>query len=174
MSRSFRVRSWVGIATIAFAVPLLNASDAQADPDTGAARIVDKTLPNGLKIVVWPDQDIPSVAFYTWFKVGSRNEHAGITGISHFFEHMMFNGTKTRKPGEFDRLLEGSGGSSNAATSSDGTMYQDWFPASSLELVFDLESDRMRNLDFDPKLVESERGVVYSERRSRIDNESFG
>jgi zinc protease len=106
--------------------------------------------------------------------VGSRNEHAGITGISHFFEHMMFNGTKTRKPGEFDRLLEGSGGSSNAATSSDVTMYQDWFPASSLELVFDLESDRMRNLDFDPKLVESERGVVYSERRSRIDNESFG
>ena len=94
----------------------------------------------------------------------------GITGISHFFEHMMFNGTKTRRPGEFDRIMEGNGGRNNAYTSSDVTVYQDWFPRGALELVFDLEADRMRNLDFDPKAVESERGVVYSERRSSVDN----
>ena len=86
----------------------------------------------------------------------------------------MFNGTRTRAPGEFDRLMEGNGGRNNAYTSSDVTVYQDWFPRTALDLVFDLEADRMRNLDFDPKAVESERGVVYSERRSSVDNDNFG
>jgi zinc protease len=140
----------------------------------GADQIVTRTLPNGLKLVVWPDRDIPNVAMYTWYRVGSRNERPGITGISHFFEHMMFNGTKTRSPGEFDRLMEANGGRNNAYTSSDVTVYQNWFPNTATPLIFDLESDRMRNLDFDPKMVESERGVVYSERRSVIDNDNFG
>jgi zinc protease len=140
----------------------------------GADQIVSRTLPNGLKVVVWPDRDIPNVALYTWYRVGSRNERPGITGLSHFFEHMMFNGTKTRPPGDFDRVMEASGGRNNAYTNSDVTVYQDWFPASATELIFDLESDRMRNLDFDPKVVESERGVVYSERRSSVDNDNFG
>ena len=147
-------------------------ADAPAVP--GADQIVTRTLPNGMKIVVWPDRDIPNVAMYTWYRVGSRNERPGITGISHFFEHMMFNGTKTGAPGEFDRLMEASGGSNNAYTSSDVTVYQNWFPSSVTGVIFDLEADRMRNLDFDPKKVESERGVVYSERRSSIDNDNFG
>lgn len=140
----------------------------------GADKISTKTLANGLKVVVWSDHDIPNVALYNWYKVGSRNEYAGITGISHYFEHMMFNGTSTRKPGEFDRIMEANGGANNAFTSSDVTVYQDWFPRSALELIFDLEGDRMANLDFDPKVVESERGVVYSERRSSVDNSNFG
>jgi len=140
----------------------------------GADQIVTKVLPNGLKIVVWPDKDIPNVAMYTFYRVGSRNERPGITGISHFFEHMMFNGTSTRAPGEFDRVMEGNGGSNNAYTTSDVTVYQNWFPASATEVIFDLESDRMRNLDFNPQKVESERQVVYSERRSSIDNDNFG
>jgi zinc protease len=147
-------------------------ADAPAVP--GTDQIVTRTLPNGMKIVVWPDRDIPNVAMYTWYRVGSRNERPGITGISHFFEHMMFNGTKTRPPGEFDRLMEASGGSNNAYTNSDVTVYQNWFPSSVTGVIFDLEADRMRNLDFDPKTVESERGVVYSERRSSIDNDNFG
>ncbi|HWR95318.1 MAG TPA: pitrilysin family protein, partial [Arenimonas sp.] len=102
------------------------------------------------------------------------NEYAGITGISHYFEHMMFNGTSKRKPGDFDRIMEANGGANNAYTSSDVTVYQDWFPRSALEVIFDLESDRMANLDFDPKVVETERGVVYSERRSSVDNSNFG
>jgi hypothetical protein len=137
-------------------------------------QIVTRTLSNGMKLVVWPDRDIPNVAMYTWYRVGSRNERPGITGISHFFEHMMFNGTKTRAPGEFDRVMEGSGGSNNAYTSSDVTVYQNWFPSSATGLIFDLESDRMRNLDFAPEKVTSERGVVYSERRAGVDNDNFG
>ena len=158
---------------------LLSGAVAAAAPASpaglaDAAKIETKTLTNGLKIVVWPDPDIPNVATYLWFRVGSRNEYPGITGISHFFEHMMFNGTSTRPPGDFDRVMEASGGRNNAYTSSDVTVYQDWFPRSTLPLIFDLESDRMRNLDFDPKVVESERGVVYSERRSSVDNDNFG
>ncbi|HSW34213.1 MAG TPA: pitrilysin family protein [Steroidobacteraceae bacterium] len=158
--------------------PLLTvlAFAAQAAPASlpGADQIVARTLPNGLKIVVWPDHDIPNVAMYTWYRAGSRNERPGITGLSHYFEHMMFNGTTTRPPGDFDRVMEAHGGSNNAYTSSDVTVYQNWFPVSATELIFDLESDRMRNLDFDPQVVESERGVVYSERRARIDNDNFG
>ena len=153
----------------------LGAVAHAASPDVpGASQIVTRTLPNGMKLVVWPDKDIPNVAMYTWYRVGSRNERPGITGISHFFEHMMFNGTKTRAPGEFDRVMEGNGGSNNAYTSSDVTVYQNWFPSSVTGLIFDLESDRMRNLDFDAGKVESERGVVYSERRSSVDNDNFG
>jgi zinc protease len=153
----------------------LGAVAHAASPEVpGASQIVTRTLPNGMKLVVWPDKDIPNVAMYTWYRVGSRNERPGITGISHFFEHMMFNGTKTRAPGEFDRVMEGNGGSNNAYTSSDVTVYQNWFPSSVTGLIFDLESDRMRNLDFDAGKVESERGVVYSERRSSVDNDNFG
>ncbi len=91
---------------------------AAAPEVPGANQIVSRTLPNGMKVVVWPDKDIPNVAMYTWYRVGSRNERPGITGISHFFEHMMFNGTKTRAPGEFDRVMEAGGGRNNAYTSS--------------------------------------------------------
>ncbi|HWU71133.1 MAG TPA: pitrilysin family protein [Pseudoxanthomonas sp.] len=140
----------------------------------GADAIVSKTLANGLKIIVWPDHDIPNANYYTFYKVGSRNEYPGITGLAHYFEHMMFNGTSKRAPGEFDRIMEAAGGSNNASTSNDLTIYTDWFPSSATETIFDLEGDRMANLAFDPKVVESERGVVYSERRSSVDNDNFG
>lgn len=147
---------------------------AAATKVPGSEAIISKTLSNGLKIVVWPDHDIPSANYYTFYRVGSRNEHAGITGLAHFFEHMMFNGTTTRKPGEFDRTMEAAGGSNNASTSNDLTIYTDWFPSSAMETIFDLEGDRMAHLSFDPKVIESERGVVYSERRSSVDNDNFG
>jgi len=140
----------------------------------GSEAIVSKTLPNGLQIIVWPDHDIPNANFYTFYKVGSRNEYPGITGLAHFFEHMMFNGTSRRAPGEFDRIMEASGGSNNASTSNDRTVYTDWFPSSALETIFDLEADRIAHLAFDDKVIESERGVVYSERRSSVDNQPFG
>jgi zinc protease len=140
----------------------------------GSEAIVSKTLANGLKIIVWPDHDIPNANYYTFYKVGSRNEYPGITGLAHYFEHMMFNGTTRRAPGEFDRQMEAAGGSNNASTSNDLTIYTDWFPAGALETIFDLEGDRMANLAFDPKVVESERGVVYSERRSGVDNDNMG
>lgn len=160
------------LATL-IAMPAAGAGGKQQSVP-GVENVRVKTLANGLKVVVWPDKDIPNVALYNWYKVGSRNEYAGITGISHFFEHMMFNGTSTRTPGEFDRIMEANGGANNAYTSSDVTVYQDWFPRSALGTIFDLEGDRMANLSFDPKVIESERGVVYSERRSSIDNDNLG
>jgi zinc protease len=138
------------------------------------AEIRALTLDNGLRVIVWPDRDIPNVALYNFVRVGSRNEAPGITGLAHFFEHMMFNGTERRPPGEFDREMEAHGGSNNATTSDDLTTYMDWFPKGALELVFDLEGDRLGHLAFDPKVVESERGVVYSERRLRVDDDNTG
>lgn len=160
------------LALAASSITALAAQPAAGVP--GSEAIASKTLANGLKIVVWPDHDIPNANYYTFYKVGSRNEYPGITGLAHFFEHMMFNGTTRRKPGEFDRTMEAAGGSNNASTSNDLTIYTDWFPSSALETIFDLEGDRMANLAFDPKVVESERGVVYSERRSSVDNDNFG
>jgi len=87
---------------------------------------------------------------------------------------MMFNGTSKRQPGEFDRLMESQGGSNNAFTTDNVTVYMDWVPRSALEQVLDLESDRLANLAFDPQVIESERGVVYSERRLRVEDSNEG
>src|SRR3977135_1142985 len=132
------------------------------------------TLANGLKIIVWPVHDIPNVALNNWVRAGSRNEAPGITGLADFFEHMMFNGTTRRQPGEFDRLMEAQGGANNAFTSDDVTVYQDWFTRNALELGLRLESDRVANLAFVPTVIESERGVVYSERRLRVEDNNQG
>jgi zinc protease len=137
-------------------------------------RVHTATLNNGMKILVEEDRTIPTVALYLFYRVGSRDERPGITGISHFFEHMMFNGSRKYGPGEFDRQMEQKGGNNNAYTTKDATVYMDWFPPGALELMMDMESDRMAHLTLDPKLVESERGVVYSERRLRIDNDNSG
>lgn len=133
-----------------------------------------QTLKNGMKILVQEDHSIPNAAMYIFYRIGSRNERPGTTGLSHFFEHMMFNGAKKYGPGEFDRVMEAGGGSNNAYTNNDVTVYQDWFPSAALDLIFDLEADRIQNLSFDPKIIESERGVVANERRLSVDNSTFG
>ena len=132
------------------------------------------TLSNGMRLLVHEDHTIPSVALYFFFKVGSRNERTGATGLSHFFEHMMFNGAKKYGPKQFDIEMEKRGGRNNAWTSRDLTVYTDWFPPDALELMMDMEADRIRDLNFDPKIIESERGVVYSERRSSVDDNNAG
>ena len=140
----------------------------------GQQDIKTQTLANGMKVIVQEDHAIPNVAMYFFYKVGSRNEHPGATGVSHFFEHMMFNGAKKYGPKEFDRNMEKNGGSNNAYTSNDVTVYTDWFPTSALDLMFDMEADRIADLAFDPKMIQSERGVVYSERRTSVDNNNAG
>jgi zinc protease len=132
------------------------------------------TLTNGMKILVHEDHDIPNVAMYLFYRIGSRNERPGTTGLSHFFEHMMFNGAKKYGPKQFDVQMEKNGGRNNAYTTRDITAYTDWFPRNMLDLMFDLEADRIRDLSFDPKMIESERGVVYSERRSSVENNNAG
>jgi len=132
------------------------------------------TLSNGMKVIVQEDHGIPNVAMYFFYRIGSRNERPGTTGISHFFEHMMFNGAKKYGPKMFDKTMDDIGGNNNAYTSNDVTVYTDWYPSASVEKMFDLEADRIRDLAFDPKIIESERGVVYSERRSSVDNSNGG
>jgi zinc protease len=127
-------------------------------------------LDNGLKVLLVEDHDIPSVALYTFFRVGSRNERPGLTGVSHFIEHMMFNGTPAVGPGEFDRRMEFRGGSNNAYTADDMTAYTDWFPPAALEAMIAMEADRIQGLAFVPEVFESERGVIASERRMGVDN----
>lgn len=140
----------------------------------GADQVQAVTLANGMQVIVWPDHDIPNVALFNWVHAGSRNEVPGITGLAHFFEHMMFNGTSTRPQGEFDRVLEANGARNNAFTTSDVTVYQDWLPRAALATVFEVEADRLRNLAFEPKAIESERDVVHSERRLRVEDSYSG
>ena len=164
-----RPKTWLA----ALGAALLLAAAAQPSAAQGFD-IRTHTLKNGMKLLVQEDHSIPNVALYLFYRVGSRNERPGITGISHFFEHMMFNGAKKYGPGEFDRVMEASGGSNNAYTSQNVTVYQDWFPRSALERIFDLEADRIEHLSFNPGIVESERGVIASERRNGVDANNSG
>jgi predicted Zn-dependent peptidase len=124
-----------------------------------------------MKIMLLEDYSIPNANMYLFYKVGSRNEYPGITGISHFFEHMMFNGAKKYGPKEFDRVMEANGGANNAYTSQNITAYTNFFPSSATQVIFDLEADRIANLNFDPKMIESERGVILSERSTSLEND---
>ncbi|WP_205859113.1 M16 family metallopeptidase [Pleionea sediminis] len=131
------------------------------------------TLKNGMKIIVVEDNSIPNANMYLFWRVGSRNEYPGITGISHFFEHMMFNGSKNYGPKMFDRVMEASGGANNAYTTENITAYTNWFPVESMETIFQLEADRIAHLAIEKDVVESERGVVASERRTGLENSNF-
>ncbi len=128
------------------------------------------TLKNGMKFLVVEDFSIPNANMYLFYKVGSRNEYQGITGLSHFFEHMMFNGAKKYGPKLFDQTMEYNGGANNAYTTENVTVYTNWFPSSAVETIFDLESDRISSLSINPEMVESERGVVLSERSTGLEN----
>ncbi len=145
-----------------------------AQAQTQEFPVASRTLKNGMKVLVQSDHSIPNVALYIFYRIGSRNERPGTTGLSHFFEHMMFNGAKKYGPGELDKVMEGNGGSNNAYTTQNVTVYQDWFPRTELALIFDIEADRIRDLNFDPQKIESERGVVASERRLSVDNNNSG
>lgn len=159
------------LSVLVLALGLFNPlSSAQA---TTADDIQSFTLDNGMKIMVLEDASIPNANMYLFWKVGSRNEVPGITGISHFFEHMMFNGAKKYGPKMFDRTMEAAGGANNAYTTEDMTVYTDWFPANALETMFDLEADRIANLDINQKMVDSERGVVQSERSTGLENSNW-
>ncbi len=148
--------------------------DLRGGNERADVEVKSHTLKNGMKILVQEDHSIPNVALYIFYRIGSRNERPGTTGLSHFFEHMMFNGAKKYGFGEFDRTMEANGGSNNAYTTQNVTVYQDWFPRSALDLIFDEEADRIRDLSFDPKIIESERNVVRNERKVSVDNNNFG
>src|SRR3989441_2076170 len=136
--------------------------------------VIPYRLENGLKILALEDHAVPAMSYYTFFRVGSRDERPGRTGISHLFEHMMFNGTKKYGQGLFDQMLESKGGRSNAFTTEDLTVYDEDFPSEALDMVVDLEADRMAGLAANEERLAHERDVVKEERRLRADNDIEG
>ncbi len=127
-------------------------------------------LENGLTVLLHEDSSTPMITYHQWFRVGSKDEDVGRTGLAHFFEHLMFKGTQKFLGKDFDRMIQANGGSNNAFTSRDYTGYYINMPSDKLELMIDIESDRMVNLLFDPKEIKSEREVVKEERRYRTEN----
>lgn len=132
------------------------------------------TLANGLTVLLHPDNTIPAVSVRTWYRVGSKDENVGRTGLAHFFEHMMFKGTKAFPADTWGQFLKGKGAEMNASTSFDYTNYYIDGPAEHTQLFLQIEADRMRNLLLDPKDVNSEREVVKEERRMRYDDSIEG
>ncbi len=131
-------------------------------------------LGNGLRLLLLVDRAAPVVSYFTWFRVGSRHEKPGKTGLAHLFEHLMFNETEGLEAGEFDRKLEESGAESNAATWFDWTYYYESLPKDSFGLAVELESERMARLVLrDPQVV-SEKEVVTNERRMRVEDDPEG
>lgn len=131
-------------------------------------------LKNGLTVLLHPDRSIPAVSIQQWFKVGSKDEVEGRTGLAHFFEHMMFKGTKKFPKTTWGKFLNGKGAEVNAFTSNDYTGYYINAPAEHLDLLLQIESDRMRNLLLEPAEVTSEREVVKEERRMRYEDNIDG
>jgi zinc protease len=129
---------------------------------------------NGLSILLVEEHAAPTVAFHTWFRVGSRNESPGKTGIAHLFEHLMFNEMEGLGAGEFDRQLEELGAESNASTWLDWTHYDIAIPSSGYERVVELEAQRMDRLVLRAPQVESEKEVVMNERRYRVEDDVEG
>jgi zinc protease len=131
-------------------------------------------MENGLDVLLCEDHSAPVIAYHTWFRVGSRHEHEGKTGLAHLFEHLMFNEVEGRAPGEFDRKLEEAGAESNASTWLDWTQYNIAVPKEQIGLVVQLESERMSRLVLRDPQVTSEKEVVANERRYRVDDDVEG
>ena len=145
-----------------------SSSDAATSDDLRIDLDVEEYyLDNGLKVLVLEDHASPVVSVQVWVKVGSRNEKPGYTGISHLIEHMIFKGTEKFGPEEYSRIVQMRGGTENAFTSMDITVYHSILPSSQLELILELEADRMVNALFQPDEYISERSVVMEERRLR-------
>jgi zinc protease len=135
-----------------------------------AERVKETVLPNGLKVLLLEDHKAPVAVFQVWYRVGSRNEQLGKTGLSHLLEHLMFKGTKKVGPEEYSRIIQRNGGNDNAFTAEDATTYFATLASDRLSVVIDLEADRMPNLTFDDAQFTPEHQVVMEERRLRTDN----
>jgi len=146
-----------------FAVQLLPAGAADLQVETF-------TLKNGMDVVVIPDHRAPIVTHMVWYRVGSADEPRGYSGIAHFLEHLMFKRTKNLKDGEFSKIVAKNGGRHNAFTSYDYTGYYQNVASDRLELMMQLEADRMANLVLRPDDIATERDVIIEERRLRTEN----
>ena len=132
--------------------------------------VFETVLPNGLKVILLENHKAPLVTFQVWYRVGSRNEAWGRTGLSHMLEHMMFKGTEKVGPEEFSRIIQENGGNDNAFTSRDYTAYFENISTDRVQVSIDLESDRMQNLLLREQDFRTERMVVMEERRLRTED----
>ena len=143
-------------------------------PFGGTLKLHRYRLGNGLNVVALRDATTPLLSYHTWYRVGSRYERAGKTGLAHLFEHLMFNETRNLPAGGFDRKIEGAGGETNASTWTDWTHYHTELPATELKVIVGLEAERMKNLVLRVRQVRSEKEVVANERRFRVDDDIEG
>jgi zinc protease len=153
------------IILITFLFVFLSAATAFSLP------INEYLLDNGLKVLILEDHKAPTATFQIWYRVGSRDEKSGKTGLSHLLEHMMFKGTKEHGPKTFSQTIQRAGGTDNAFTSRDYTGYFELLASDRISLPIDLEADRMRNLILTKETVLSERDVVTEERRLRTEDD---
>jgi zinc protease len=153
---------------------LLGVVVGLATPAARAQDVVEATLDNGLRVLLQEDHRTPVASLQVWYRVGSRDERIGLTGLSHYLEHMMFKGTTRYGPRVYSRLIEGVGGQDNAFTGRDATAYHVSMAADQLDLVLELESDRLRGLALEPREVDAERQVILEERRTRTEDDPVG
>ena len=178
-----RLRSFAALATLALIGhpgPSRAAKPGKAAPATAASVAAPKldikswTLPNGLQVLFLGDHKAPIATVQVFYHVGSKDEHVGIRGVAHMFEHMMFKGSTHVPPEEHARLLKEVGGQVNAYTTEDLTAYHDTVPPSYVGFALLLEAERMRQLKLFPATINSERKVVEEEKRLRVDNDPVG
>ncbi len=134
---------------------------------------VEYDLPNGLHVILHQEKSTPIVAVSILYHVGSKNEKVGRTGFAHFFEHLLFEGSQNIERGEYDKLVEGNGGTLNANTSNDRTFYYEILPSNQLELGLWLESERLLHAKVENIGIETQRSVVKEEKRQRVDNQPY-
>ncbi len=161
------------LSSVCFCVCLAGAMALHLSVPAGAALadyVSETTLPNGLKVILLENHKAPLVTFQVWYRVGSRNEQSGKTGLSHMLEHMMFKGTQKVGPEEFSRIIAENGGDDNAFTSTDFTAYFENIGADRVNIPIELEADRMGNLVLREEDFKTERPVVMEERRMRTED----
>lgn len=138
--------------------------------DDGITKVI---LDNGLTVLLREMHHAPAASFWIWYRVGSRNEGAGLSGISHWVEHMLFKGTPEFPRGEFDRAVSREGGHFNGMTWIDFTTFFETLPSDRIDLALRVEADRMQNAIFDPDETELERTVIISERQGSENEPEF-
>ena len=141
-----------------------------AGPSVAEDQVTSFTLDNGMDVVVIEDHRAPVVVHMVWYRAGAADEKAGVSGVAHFLEHLLFKGTKTMEPGEFSATVARNGGRDNAFTSYDYTAYFQRVAADRLDLMMQMESDRMVNLQLGEDDIKTERDVIIEERNQRVEN----
>ncbi len=171
---SSRTTSILMLLVLSISCSQLKIAPQKTNLNPNKLNVKKAVLDNGLTVLIAPNPKLPIASYYTIFDVGGRYESKGTTGATHFLEHMMFKGAKKYGPGQFDTLIEKNGGMTNAYTTNDSTVYYQNIPSNFVETMVDLESDRLQHLLLEPISFESERQVIFEERKMRYENSPDG